>query len=378
VFSSSNLGVDLMTIHVSRVQTRIVNHPLRPDRVVVSAAGRHDQSAFLQLALTDQDGTIGYAEAATTPLWSGETAEVAQNIIERLLGIRLLGATLDHPSEAQALVDSLTVCNSFAKSAIDTAVWDLWAKKQGRRVTDLIADRMPAVSIPTRASVGCYDVPTTLFIAKAFWDAGVRTLKFKIGVPGFSDVERLQAVREALGDAPLFTVDANGAYATEDQAVRAIEELLPFKLALVEQPTHRDRIAQLAKVRRRVAPMPILADECVFTPTDLDEALELDAFDLLSIYPGKNGGFTNSLAMVKKAHAAGKRCTIGCNLETDLGQAPMTALAAGLEAFPIEQFACDLPAILFYESSSVKEPLVFRNGRIELPTGAGFGVEPLP
>ena len=76
-------------------------------------------------------------------------------------------------------------------------------------------------------------------------------------------------------------------------------------------------------------------------------------------------------------NAAGKRCTIGCNLETDLGQAPMTALAAGLSAFPIEQFACDLPAILFYEASSVKKPLVFRNGRIELSAGAGFGVEPL-
>jgi muconate cycloisomerase len=367
-----------MPIRISRVQTRIINHRLRPDRVVVSAAGRHDESAFVEVTLTDADGTVGYAEAATTPLWNGETAQVAQLIIDNLLAPKIIGATIDHPSEAQAIVDSMTVSNSFARSTIDTAVWDLWAKKQGKRVVDLIADRTPAVSIPTRASVGCYDVPTTLNIARAFWDAGVRTLKFKIGVPGFNDADRLRAVRDALGSTPVFTVDANGAYSTEDDAVRAIEALLPFNLALVEQPTHRDRLTLLAKVRRRVAPMVILADECVFTPSNLDEALELDAFDLLSIYPGKNGGFTHSLAMVKKAYKAGKRCTIGCNLETDIGQSPMTALAAGLAAFPIEQYACDLPAILFYESSSAKKPLVFRNGRIELSTDAGFGVEPKP
>src|SRR6185312_7148185 len=109
---------------------------------------------------------------------------------------------------------------------------------------------------------------------------------------------------------------------------------LPFDLALAEQPTPRDRISLLADVRRRV-PVPILADEAVFTPADLDEALDLDAFDILSIYPGKNGGFTHSLAMARKAQAAGKPCAIGSNLETDLGQAAMIGLASSLSAFPV-------------------------------------------
>ena len=367
-----------MTIRIERVLTRIVNHKLKPDRVVISHAGKHDQSAFLQVTLIDADGQRGYAEAATTALWSGESAEVAQCVVEKLLAPKIIGATIHHPREAQALVDSMTVFNSFARSAVDTAVWDLWGKKQGKRVADLIADRTPPASIPTRASVGCYDVPQTLHIARAFWNAGIRTLKFKIGMPGIDDVARLRAVRAEFGDAPVFTVDANGAYATEDAAVRAIEELLPFNLALFEQPTHRDRIKALANVRRRVSPMPILADECIFTPTNLDEALELDAFDILGVYPGKNGGFTHSVDMATKAQKAGKRCAIGSNLETDLGQAAMASLAAGLSVFPIEQLACDLPGVLFYETCSTTKPLAFRGGRVEVPTGPGFGVEPLP
>src|SRR5581483_3711859 len=168
----------------------------------------------------------------------------------------------------------------------------------------------PVEWIPTRVSIGAYPPDQPPRLPAESWGRGARTLKFKTGVPGLDDVARLRAVRERLGPAPVFTIDANGAYATAGEAVAAIESLLPFGLALAEQPTPRDRIGLLAEVRRRV-PVPILADEAVFTPGHLDEALELEAFDILSIYPGKNGGFSHSLAMARKAHAAGKACAIG-------------------------------------------------------------------
>jgi hypothetical protein len=103
----------------------------------------------------------------------------------------------------------------------------------------------------------------------------------------------------------------------------------------------RDSIGLLAQVRRWV-PVPILADEAIFMPGHLDETLDLDAFDILSNYPGKNGGFSHSLAMARKAKAAGKACAIGSNLETDLGQAATACLASSLSAFPADRLACDL------------------------------------
>ena len=166
-------------------------------------------------------------------LWSGESAESAVALIEQLFAPALVGQSFAHPREPLAVLDRLCYGDPFTKSALDTALWDLFAKAQNRRVVNLIADREPVEAIPTRASVGCYDVPMTVRIAREFWEAGVRTLKFKVGVPAFDDVARLKAVRDELGDAPVFTVDANGGYATEDAAVRAVEELLPFNLALV-------------------------------------------------------------------------------------------------------------------------------------------------
>ena len=72
----------------------------------------------------------------------------------------------------------------------------------------------------------------------------------------------------------------------------------------------------------------------------------------------------------------GRCCAIGSNLETDLGQAAMVCLASCLSAFPVERYACDLQAALFYEPSSVSPPMAYRDGRVQLPSGPGFGVVP--
>ena len=364
-----------MSLSIRRIEARIVDHPVRQDGAILSSLGRHQASRYVTVTVTGDDDIRGFGEAATAPVWSGEAAETARWVLDHHLGPLLTGRTFGEPAEALELMDRSLHGNPFAKAAVDIALWDLWGRSRGVSVASLVADRDPVEWIPTRVSIGCYPPEETVRLAVEFWNRGVRTLKFKTGVPGIDDVARLRAVRERLGPEPVFTVDANGAHATADEAVRAIEALLPFGLALAEQPTPRDRIGLMAQVRRRV-PVPILADEAIFTPGHLDEALELDAFDILSIYPGKNGGFSHSLAMARKAQSAGKSCAIGSNLETDLGQAAMVCLAASLSAFPVDRLACDLMGALFYESSSVTPPIAYRDGRVKAPTGPGFGVEP--
>jgi muconate cycloisomerase len=288
----------------------------------------------------------------------------------------LAGSTYGHPREALAVMEAAAYGVPFTKGALDTAIWDMWARRQNVSALSLFADRTPVTEIPTRASVGCYGVSQTVRIATEFHRAGIRTLKFKVGMPGIDDAARLKAVRVALGESVDFTIDANGGYPTWGAAVAAIERMLPYDLALVEQPTPRERIHLLGEVRRRIS-VPVLADESVFNLQQLHEILDRDACDFISLYPGKNGGFTNSLEMARLAQAAGKACTLGCNLETDLGQAAMAALAAGLSAFSVDELACDLPAAVFYERSATREPLALRNGKVGVPSGPGFGVTPL-
>jgi L-alanine-DL-glutamate epimerase-like enolase superfamily enzyme len=371
----SAIGGRVVSLIVRKIEGRIIDHPVRQDGAIFSSLGRHEASRYVTVSIAGDNGTWGFGEAATAPVWSGETAETAIWMLDHCLGPRLTGCAFGEPAEALDLMDRNLQGNPFIKAAVDIALWDLWGRSRGVSVASLIADREPVAWIPTRVSIGAYPPEVTVRLAVEFWERGIRTLKFKTGVPGIDDVARLRAVRNRLGSEPIFTIDANGAYATADEAVAAIEALLPFDLALAEQPTPRDRIGLLAEVRRRV-PVPILADEAIFTPGHLEEALDLDAFDILSIYPGKNGGFSHSLAMARKAQAAGKVCAIGSNLETDLGQAAMACLASSLSAFPVERYACDLMGALFYEASYVTPPILYRDGRVQVPTGPGFGVVP--
>ena len=91
-----------------------------------------------------------------------------------------------------------------------------------------------------------------------------------------------------------------------------------------------------------------MLDESIFTPRDALEAIREDACDLISIYPGKNSGILRSLEIAQMAAAAGLQCTIGSNLEMDLGTAAMLHLAV---AVPQLSTAVDHDIIgpLYYE-----------------------------
>jgi L-alanine-DL-glutamate epimerase-like enolase superfamily enzyme len=360
---------------ITAVKARIDDHRIHENLVVVSGAGRHAQSRYVTVAVHDDAGNTGYGEAATVPVWSGEWGASTKALIDGLFAPALAGGSFDAPSEVLGVLDKLTVGVPFAQAAVDCAVWDLFAKRAGKSVAAMVADRAVPLSLPSRASIGAYSPEQTLEVARHFYDRGIRCMKFKIGVPAFDDVERLRVVREAFGNRVTFTVDANGAYKTAAESLQAIEALAKFDVALFEQPTHRDRLDLLAQVKKR-SPVPVMADESVFTVEQLAMAIDLDAMDLLGLYPGKNGGFTRSVEMARMAQKAGKGCAIGSNLETDLGLASMATLAGALSAFEVERLPGDFASSLYYDVSSVKEPVPLEGGRIVLPKGDGFGVVP--
>jgi muconate cycloisomerase len=364
-----------VSIRPARITCEIIEHPLRLDRIVVSAAGKHDRSRFVLVTIEDDHGNCGYGEGATTIVWSGESAETAKWMIDHLLAPKLTGITLDHPSEAIDLLDKTVAGNPFAKAAVDTAVWDLWARQQGQSVSQLIAEGPLQQKLLTRASIGAADVHTTVKLARGFHQSGVRVLKFKVGVPGCDDPARLRAVRDELGPVPVFTVDANGGYATAEEALRAIDALMEYRISLVEQPTPAGRLKAMREVKRSLS-VPLMADESIWTPDQLNEGLEIDAFDVVAIYPGKNGGFTHALQMALTAHKSGKTCAIGSNLESEIGLAAMAALAGSLSGFQTSGQAGDFASSLYYEDVSIAGPSRLDRGSYFLSEGPGFGVTP--
>lgn len=362
---------------ISKITTKIMNHDLFEDYVIKSNAGVHQKSQYLQVCIESWDGILAYGEAATTSLWSGETAAVAQSLIENEIKPLMIGSTFEHPKECLELMDKQIYGMPFTKSAIDTALWDLYGKKLKKPSACLFQDRnVIEKKFATRISIGCYDEKKTLRLAEEFYERSIRTFKLKVGVQGVDDVLRLKAVRSSLGSDVKLTVDANGAYSSVEKALEAIEKMEPYDLSLVEQPVPREKISMMAKVKKHTS-IPILADEAIFNMAQLEEALDLDAFDILSLYPGKNGGLSHAIQMAKLAEKYDKPCVIGSNLETELGEAAMLALASGMKAIDTEHYASDFLSTFYYKKSVLETPLKFNHGKIFLPEGNGLGVSPV-
>ena len=180
--------------------------------------------------------------------------------------------------------------------------------------------------------------------------AGHHDVKVKVGDAG--DVDRVAAVRDAIGPHARLRVDANGAWDVETAAAR-ITAMAAYDLELVEQPVAS--IEGLAAVRRKVG-VPIAADECVRT---LDDARRLVA-DALVVKVQPLGGFAATLQIIE---AAGVPAIVSSMYETSIGLSAGLALAAALDDLP---YACGLGTAGIFARDVVSDPLVAPDGVMQV------------
>lgn len=188
-------------------------------------------------------------------------------------------------------------------------------------------------------------------------DSGCRTAKVKVAEPGESlaqDVERVAAVREALGPTGRIRVDANAAWDVAT-AVLAIARLdrAAGGLEYVEQPCQT--LKEMGEVRRRCR-TPIAADESIRTAQDPLVAARTDAVDVLVLKVQPLGGIRAALQV---AEAAGLPVVVSSALESSVGLAAGVAFAAALPELP---FACGLGTASMFRTDVTDQPLVPTSG----------------
>ncbi len=199
--------------------------------------------------------------------------------------------------------------------------------------------------IPVNATVPAVDPERAHAIVAA---SGCRTAKVKVADhPGSlaEDVERVAAVRDALGPGGAIRVDANGLWDV-DGAVTAIRALdrAAGGLEYVEQPC--PSIAELAAVRRRVD-VRIAADESIRRAEDPLAVAVAGAADVAVIKCTPLGGVRRALQV---AQACGLPCVVSSALETSVGLAAQLALAGAL---PELDFACGLGTLSLFDGDVV-------------------------
>lgn len=212
-----------------------------------------------------------------------------------------------------------------------------------------VRDRVPVNSIVPAVDPGAAQ--------RIVVGSGCSTAKVKVADrPGSlpADLERVAAVRDALGPGGAVRVDANGRWDVEEAvvAVRALDRAAAG-LQYVEQPCAT--VEELAAVRRRVD-VPIAADESIRRAEDPMRIALAGAADIAVLKCAPLGGVRRALGV---ARACGLPCVVSSALQTSVGLAGELALAGAL---PELGFACGFATGGLLDADVVAEPLVPRDG----------------
>ena len=234
-----------------------------------------------------------------------------------------------------------------ARNAVDCALWDLEAKRAGRRVWDIAG--LPAPTPRVTAYTLSLDAPGRMR-AQARANARRPLLKVKLGAP--DDIARLEAVREGAPD-PVLIVDANEGWSAEQYADYA-PHLRRLGVSLVEQPLPADADEALREMAR---PVPVCADESCHVRADL-AALE-GKYDAVCVKLDKAGGLTEALDLAAAAQAGGFAVMAGCMVGTSLAMAPATLVAQSASVTDLDGpllLAEDRRVPLVYDDAGVHPP----------------------
>ncbi|WP_372611957.1 N-acetyl-D-Glu racemase DgcA [Aquicoccus sp.] len=266
----------------------------------------------------------------------GETLESVTAQIEALSG----------PVTRDALADLLPA--GAARNAVDCALWDLEAKKAGKRVWELAGLPTPGPEIT--AYTLSLDTPDKMR-EQAEKNAFRPLLKIKLGTS--DDMPRLEAVRAGAQKSTII-VDANEGWSAAVYADLA-PHLVRLGVALVEQPLPAGEDEALAGMER---PVPVCADESAHDRASLP--MLKGKYDVVNIKLDKTGGLTEALALKQAALAEGYKVMVGCMVGSSLAMAPATLVAQGAMVTDLDGpllLAEDRDHALTFDDAGVHPPM---------------------
>jgi muconate cycloisomerase len=145
-------------------------------------------------------------------------------------------------------------------------------------------------------------------------------------------------------------------------------------LTLVEQPLPRGDYTALRRLRRQTH-QRILADESCFDEIEARELILQDCCDAISLYPGKQGGIAAARRIAALAAEHGIPCTIGSNLEWDVGAAAMLHFIVATQNMQVDRYPGDCLGPFYHEFSIAKNPLAISGPFTTLHAGPGLGID---
>jgi L-Ala-D/L-Glu epimerase len=359
----------LPPLTIAAIDVIPVRLPLR-EPFVIAYATAYDTPSIL-VRLRTADGAEGWGEATPDQHVTGETWSSTAALILNDLAPALIGHDARDRDAAMRLLDAQVDHAPAAKAAFDIALHDLVSTALGVPLWVLLGGRSkPHLEISRVVSIGTPEEMAAA--AERHVAAGFDTVKLKVGDPANSmlDVRRVLAVREAVGSDISIKIDVNQGWRTPGVAIAAIRGMLPANPRYIEQPVAMWDIEGLADVRRMTG-APIMIDEGVHGPREMQRVVALRAADLVNIKLMKTGGIASALRTNAIAETAGIVAQVGTMVESSIASA--AGLHTALALANVETVEMGGPLMLLDDIGDLGK--CYDPPRITLTGRPGLGVD---
>ena len=336
----------------------------------IISGGRIDARRSVVVVLRDDQGHVGYGEAAPDelPFYSEETLASARDLIARVLVPRVAGRDFDSAEAVDATLREHVRGNPFARAGVETAAWDLEAHRRGTGLAQLVAERLGVAAggdFACGVAIGIPEDRRAETLTRRVYDAlqhGYRRVKIKVA-PGWDD-GAVRAARAGMAgtDLPL-TVDANGAFSwpAHERALRALDDA---GLLYIEQPLAPEELVGHARLAQTLK-TPLCVDETLRDAGTARQLVALGGPMVWNIKVHRVGGLTEACQIYRAAAACGAKVWTGTMPESGIGSQPGIAIAA----LPACAFPSDLEpsARWFGRDVDVIKLTMSREGRMPVP-----------
>ena len=356
---------DVITMKIAKIEFKRVRiEMVKPFRIAIGSTDFYE--GFFVRVLTDS-GLTGFGEAVPTPFITGDSL----GSVESELGIfsEILPGMDVSPELANERMKAVAKSSRASRAAVDMALYDIIGKSCKTPLFKILGNYRSKMT--TSYTVDLVPAAEAMIQAQQLLDDKVTFFKIKLGKTIGEDFDRVKAVRETIGPDIPICVDFNQSY-TPKKAIRLAEQIDKFNIEFLEQPVWRDDIKGLRYVRDHVS-IPVMADEAVFTLSDLSKVIYEEAADLVNIKLMKCGGITDAMKLVNTAESFRIPCMIGCMVETKIANTAALHLALSQPNFLFS----DLDGFSSLKNPPVKNGLVFKNGENHPPEEDGIGASPI-
>ncbi|MES2647587.1 MAG: dipeptide epimerase [Bacteroidota bacterium] len=332
------------------------------------ATGTMNYAQNVLIKIVTEEGIIGVGECSAFPMIAGETQDTCLVLAKDFAKLWKGKDPLDIPARMNEL-DLFIAGNNTIKSAFDMALYDIVSKQANLPLYQYLGGNY--FEPESDLTIGIATVEKMAAQALEFVNQKqVSILKVKLGKSALEDVERIKAIRQAVGKNIQIRIDANQGW-NFDEAVYALTRMQNFDIQFCEQPMPKYLDEFLPLLRRKTS-IPVMADESVFTHHDAQRLINQQACDYINIKLSKAGGIKGALSIHEVCAKENIPNMLGGMLESRLALSANVHLA--LACSNIKFYDLDT-CLLGHKLDPVINGVRFEGMKLQLPGLPGIGAD---